>query len=201
MDKIQSREIPAFCPSFDRAAPKSVEPLEFPIMLRDSWATSQGVDEILAMRVFSGDVDELEMPPEESNWDGSWQLGGMGSRGQNCVCRPGEDKAGGVEGAGGEWQAVFTYVKCCQVEGRLPWCCAAPEGKLRAVNPHYRERGSAAKKEAFITIRDPQEQIACLVTQEVFVQMNISQERWWNNFRTFLSLVWLIKGDFLERER
>lgn len=71
-------------------------------MLRDRWATSQGVDKILAMSVFSGDVDKLEMPPEESNWDGSWKLGGMGSRGRNCVCWPGEDKAGGMGGAGGE---------------------------------------------------------------------------------------------------
>lgn len=38
------------------------------------------------------------------------------------------------------------------------------------VNPRYRERGSPAKKEAFTMIRDPQEQTACLVTQEVFVQ-------------------------------
>lgn len=77
MDKIQSREISAFCPSFDKVAPMNPEPLEFPLMLRDRWATSQGVDEILAMSVFSGDVDELEMPPEESNWDGSWKLGAV----------------------------------------------------------------------------------------------------------------------------
>lgn len=36
--------------------------------------SASGKDVVLALRVCSGAVDKLEMPPEDSNWDGNWKL-------------------------------------------------------------------------------------------------------------------------------
>lgn len=130
-EKTQSREISAFCPSFDKAYPKSLEPLEFPIRLRDGWATSQGVDVILAITVFSGDADKLEMPPEERNWEGSWKRW-HGEQWKELCALTRRRYAWRSGRCRGEWQAIFRYLKCCQVEERLQLYCAAPEGILRA---------------------------------------------------------------------
>lgn len=85
--KIQPGEISAFCSSFDKAAPKSTEPWLWYVSGR--WwqppalepqhvgqvGHSQGVDAVLTVSAFSGDVDKPEMPPEESNWNRNWKVG------------------------------------------------------------------------------------------------------------------------------
>lgn len=96
------------------------------------WGTSQRVGVVFAVGVFSGAVDEPEMPPEESNWDGNWKLGQMRSSWRNRLCWPGEDKLGLGEQEEGWQEAAFKYLKCCQVEERLELCCVVPVGTHRA---------------------------------------------------------------------
>lgn len=108
----------------------------------------------------------------------------------------------------GEWQeAVFKYLQCCQVEERLGLCCAAPEGKHKASEYRLQDKVSAEQKEAFYNYGRYSKQI--VVPSDALGSV-CAKTKWISHesigeiisgFFFFFFLVWLIKGNFLKREK
>lgn len=157
MGKILTRGISAFCPPFDKAALKSMEPLQSsgisPIILSDRWATDWlaqplGVEVALAVSVFSGAVDKPKMPPEESNWDGNWV---------KCVVVEGTVYVGleklslGARGGGErDDRELFSNIWSA-VRWKRDYNCAVQfqRANTEPVSTGPRDRVSAVKQEAF----------------------------------------------------